>query len=99
MDTLIYFFGRVFITFVQRLSLPRVARLGRALGSLAFRLDARHRRVVLDDEVFRPGKNGGGNRRDRARKFPAHRRKLFVRHQDVGHDGGRAPAARGICRP
>ena len=49
MDTLLYPLGRAFIACIQMLSLPRVARLGRALGSLAFRLDARHRRVVLDN--------------------------------------------------
>jgi KDO2-lipid IV(A) lauroyltransferase len=49
MNTLIYFLGRTFIAAVQRLSLPRVARLGRALGGLAFRLDARHRRVVVSN--------------------------------------------------
>jgi len=47
MDLLLYPLGRAFIAFIQLLPLPRVARLGRALGALAFRLDARHRRVVL----------------------------------------------------
>ena len=49
MNSLLYLIARAFIAFIQMLSLPRVARLGRALGSLAFRLDARHRRVVLDN--------------------------------------------------
>ena len=49
MNTLIYSLGRAFIAVVQRLPLPLVARLGRAGGALAFRLDRRHRRVVLEN--------------------------------------------------
>ncbi|MFM2082531.1 MAG: ADP-heptose--LPS heptosyltransferase 2 [Verrucomicrobiota bacterium] len=47
MDTLLYFFARALVALVQALPLRVVARLGRAGGALAFRLDARHRRVVL----------------------------------------------------
>jgi len=47
MDTVIYFFARSVVTFLQALPLIWVARLGRALGTLAFWLDARHRRVAL----------------------------------------------------
>ena len=49
MNTLIYIFGRTFIGFIQMLPLRLVARLGRAGGGLAFHLDARHRRVVLQN--------------------------------------------------
>jgi lauroyl/myristoyl acyltransferase len=49
MDTLLYWFGRAFIAFVQLLPLPVVARLGRAGGALAFYLDGYHRRVVLNN--------------------------------------------------
>ena len=48
-DTLIYWFGRLFIGVVQMLPLTLVARIGRAAGGLAFHLDARHRRVALDN--------------------------------------------------
>ena len=46
MNTLLYWPGRAFIAFIQMLPLKFVARLGRAAGALAFRLDARHRRVA-----------------------------------------------------
>jgi KDO2-lipid IV(A) lauroyltransferase len=49
MDTLLYLAGRTFVALVQLLPLRFVARLGRGCGALAFRLDARHRRVVLDN--------------------------------------------------
>jgi KDO2-lipid IV(A) lauroyltransferase len=49
MNFLIYWFGRAFIFFIQLLPLPLVARIGWALGALAFTLDARHRRVVLQN--------------------------------------------------
>jgi lauroyl/myristoyl acyltransferase len=47
MDTLIYWSGRALIALLQALPLRWVARIGRALGGLAYRLDARHRRVAL----------------------------------------------------
>ncbi len=49
MNLLIYWIGRAFIASVQTLPLTWVARLGRLGGGLAFHLDARHRRVVLDN--------------------------------------------------
>jgi KDO2-lipid IV(A) lauroyltransferase len=47
MDTLIYWSARGVVMFLQALPLAWVARLGRAGGALAFRLDARHRKVAL----------------------------------------------------
>lgn len=47
MDDLIYIVARGFIAVLQSLPLLWVARLGRAGGALAYRLDARHRRVTL----------------------------------------------------
>jgi KDO2-lipid IV(A) lauroyltransferase len=47
MDTVIYFFGRGIVALIQMLPLGWVARLGRAVGALAFRLDGRHRNVAL----------------------------------------------------
>ncbi len=49
MNTLIHLFGRGVIAIIQALPLPVVARVGRALGALAYRLDGRHRRVVLNN--------------------------------------------------
>jgi lauroyl/myristoyl acyltransferase len=49
MNTVIYLLGRGVVAFLQALPLVWVARLGRAGGALAFWLDARHRRVVLDN--------------------------------------------------
>lgn len=43
---ILYFFARALIALIQRLPLPLVARIGRAAGGLAFRLDGRHRRVT-----------------------------------------------------
>ena len=47
MNALIYWLGRAVILFIQVLPLRFVVRLGRLGGALAFRLDARHRRVAL----------------------------------------------------
>jgi len=47
MDTLLCWPVRALIALLQALPLPLVARLGRAGGSLAWWLDARHRRVAL----------------------------------------------------
>jgi len=47
MNTLLYWLARGLVALIQALPLPLVAKLGRAGGGLAFRLDARHRRVVL----------------------------------------------------
>ncbi|HXR05052.1 MAG TPA: hypothetical protein VN836_10140 [Verrucomicrobiae bacterium] len=49
MDSLIYWFARALITGIQLLPLKLVSRLGRCGGGLAFRLDARHRRVALQN--------------------------------------------------
>jgi len=49
MDALINLICRFVIACVQRLPLPRVAQLGRLVGWLVYRLDARHRRVVLNN--------------------------------------------------
>ena len=49
MNLVIYILGRAFIAFIQLLPLPVVAWLGRGAGALAYRVDARHRRVVLDN--------------------------------------------------
>jgi KDO2-lipid IV(A) lauroyltransferase len=49
MNFLLYWFGRGFIAVVQMLPLPLVARIGRLAGALAYSLDARHRRVVLQN--------------------------------------------------
>ena len=46
---IVYFLARGLIALLQLLPLPTVARLGRFGGALAFRLDARHRRVTLDN--------------------------------------------------
>jgi lauroyl/myristoyl acyltransferase len=47
MNTLIYGLGRVIIAVLQALPLIWVAHIGRAVGSLVYWLDARHRRVAL----------------------------------------------------
>jgi lauroyl/myristoyl acyltransferase len=49
MNTVIYLLGRGVVAFLQALPLVWVARLGRAGGALAYWLDGRHRRVVLDN--------------------------------------------------
>jgi len=49
MDTLIYWFARALVAGIQVLPLMFVARLGRWGGGLAFWLDARHRRVALQN--------------------------------------------------
>jgi KDO2-lipid IV(A) lauroyltransferase len=49
MDTLIYWFARALVALLQVLPLQWVAHLGRAGGALAFCLDARHRRVALEN--------------------------------------------------
>jgi Kdo2-lipid IVA lauroyltransferase/acyltransferase len=49
MDTLIYWFARALMAVIQALPLTLVARLGREGGGLAYWLDARHRRVALQN--------------------------------------------------
>lgn len=46
MNLLIYWLGRLLVSFIQSLPLTWVARLGRACGTLIYRVDARHRKVV-----------------------------------------------------
>ncbi len=46
---ILYFLARALIALIQSLPLPLVARIGRFGGALAFRLDARHRRVALEN--------------------------------------------------
>jgi KDO2-lipid IV(A) lauroyltransferase len=49
MIALLYWLLRALVAFIQALPLPLVAQLGRAAGALAFLLDARHRRVALQN--------------------------------------------------
>ncbi|HEX5398867.1 MAG TPA: hypothetical protein VFY06_07455 [Verrucomicrobiae bacterium] len=49
MDSLIYWLARALVALIQSLPLPLIARIGRAGGALAFWLDARHRRVALQN--------------------------------------------------
>jgi len=49
MDTLIYWFARALVAGIQALPLRFVARLGRRGGGLVYWLDARHRRVALQN--------------------------------------------------
>ncbi len=49
MDALLVPLARGLIAGLHRLSLPSVVRLGRTLGGLAWALDARHRRVTLEN--------------------------------------------------
>ena len=56
MDTLIYIFGRGVVWLLQALPLVWAARLGRAGGALAFRLDGRHRNVAIKNLTMCFGK-------------------------------------------
>ncbi len=47
MDRLLYFIARALVALLQAMPLSVVARLGRVGGAVAYRLDARHRRVAL----------------------------------------------------
>src|SRR5271169_617316 len=49
MDTVIYWFARGVVAFLQALPLVWVARIGRAVGALAFWIDSRHRKVALEN--------------------------------------------------
>jgi len=57
MDTLIYWLARALVASIQALPLTLIARLGRVGGGLAFWLDARHRRVALQNLTMCFGKD------------------------------------------
>jgi len=61
MNPVLYWFSRAIVAVVQALPLPWVARIGRGLGWLAWRLDAKHRRIVLDGltQAFQAEKTAG----------------------------------------
>ena len=67
MDTLIYWPVRALVALIQALPLTLVARLGRAVGGLAYRLDARHRRVALKNLTMCFGRK---NRRRKSARSP-----------------------------
>jgi KDO2-lipid IV(A) lauroyltransferase len=56
MDDLLYIFARGVIALLQSLPLTWVARIGRVGGALAYCLDARHRRVALENLTMCFGK-------------------------------------------
>ncbi len=56
MNTILYWFGRAFVAIIQMLPLKVVARIGRAGGGLAFYLNARYRRVAVDNLTLCFGK-------------------------------------------
>ena len=49
MNALLYWTVRLLIGALQLLPLRLLARIGRLGGALAWRIDARHRKVVLDN--------------------------------------------------
>src|SRR5678815_344851 len=49
MDTVLYYFALGFVKILQSLPLRWVARIGRAGGALAYRIDKRHRKVALEN--------------------------------------------------
>src|ERR1041385_6150115 len=49
MDKPLYWMARALVVFLQSLPLRVVARIGRAGGAMAWWLDARHRRVALEN--------------------------------------------------
>ena len=59
MDRLLYWLAQALLWGLQRLSLPTVARWGRAGGALVYGLDARHRRVARENiqRVFQSEKS------------------------------------------
>ena len=92
---MLYLFARALIALIQSLPLPVVAWIGRRGGALAYWLDARHRRVTLQnlEHCFRKGEIGEGNPRHRQGEFPAHWRELLLRDQN------RRDERRGIAAP
>ena len=49
MNFLLYWFGRTIVFIIQSLPLPLVARIGRGFGAFAYAVDAKHRRIVLEN--------------------------------------------------
>jgi Kdo2-lipid IVA lauroyltransferase/acyltransferase len=49
MDTALYLFAKTLVSLIQALPLRVVAGIGRAAGAIAFLLDARHRRVAIQN--------------------------------------------------
>lgn len=49
MDALLYVVARAVIAFIELLPLPWVARLGRFFGALAYGIDARHRKIAVQN--------------------------------------------------
>lgn len=56
MEMLLYAVARALVAGLQALPLPAVARIGRAGGAVAFWLDARHRRVAINNLTLCFGK-------------------------------------------
>src|SRR5688572_14571133 len=56
MNALLYWLAKAFVTCIQLLPLRIVARIGRLGGALAWKLDARHRRVAMDNLTASFGK-------------------------------------------
>jgi KDO2-lipid IV(A) lauroyltransferase len=73
MNFLIYWCGRAAIAFIQLLPLNVVARLGRWGGTLAYHLDAKHRRIVYANL------NGAFDREKSAAEIEAIARETFKR--------------------
>ena len=49
MEYLLYYAARLLLGVLQSFPVTWVARLGRSIGGLAYRLDARHRRVAIQN--------------------------------------------------
>ena len=49
MNTIVYWLARIFIAFVQALPLTFVARIGRAIGALAWLIAPKYRRLALEN--------------------------------------------------
>ena len=49
MDALLYVVARAVIAFIELLPLRWVARLGRFFGALAYGIDARHRKIAVQN--------------------------------------------------
>jgi len=85
MDLLLYGLARAVIASLQALPLRFVARVGRFGGALAYWLDARHRRVILDNlKLCFGAEKIAGKIRALARKFSPTRRKLLLCCETAG---------------